>query len=171
MNQVFSPCTRILVWLGATEETIPLAFDLCRHLCQYRRAYGLHTVYPFQDGWEYDSAVAQNRKVLDQDAVCGPALGSPLTGGWFWRRWMDQEVALAKPVIVQCGHCTLPWEDFATALAVIRLVEQTRPSVEVTGCMADTHRLKKHWNRLWRSQPDDFESSILPIQITMGILA
>jgi hypothetical protein len=150
MSKIFGLSTRTLVWLGEDDESVPLAFNLCKHLSKSRRSYGLYSVYPFQDGSDDDPIFAENRIALRQDSVQGPALVALLTRDWFWRRWMIQEVALAKAVVVHCGKYTLLWKELANALAVIRLVERTRSSGEVGGWMANAPRYKAHfWEPAW----------------------
>lgn len=38
---------------------------------------------------------------------------------WFYRRWVVQEVAFAKEIIVQCGHSRASWPEFANTVAFL----------------------------------------------------
>ncbi|KAH9203748.1 hypothetical protein DL95DRAFT_399058, partial [Leptodontidium sp. 2 PMI_412] len=37
---------------------------------------------------------------------------------WFSRRWVIQELALARSASVLFGNCEMPWRDFADAIAL-----------------------------------------------------
>ncbi len=43
------------------------------------------------------------------------ALSRLMTRDWFRRRWVVQEMALAKTAIIYCGSSCVPWSDFAAA--------------------------------------------------------
>lgn len=42
---------------------------------------------------------------------------------WFSRRWVVQEIALAKKATVYCGNDSMPWKDFAIAVELFVEVE------------------------------------------------
>ena len=37
---------------------------------------------------------------------------------WFSRRWIVQELAVARKAILYCGEAKLPWKDFAWAISL-----------------------------------------------------
>lgn len=51
---------------------------------------------------------------------------------WFSRRWIVQEIALAKEARLYCGKKNIPWQDFADAVQLFVSVESA------------THRLSGH---------------------------
>ena len=42
---------------------------------------------------------------------------------WFGRRWVVQEIALARKAVLHCGHCVADWKDFKDAVALFEKTE------------------------------------------------
>jgi hypothetical protein len=68
------------------------------------------------------------------------ALANLLGRDWFTRRWVVQEMALAKRAMVYCGNDAVPWSDLAIAaevfgskwLDILRILDKTtRTSLEM----------------------------------------
>ncbi|RMZ87243.1 hypothetical protein DV736_g5535, partial [Chaetothyriales sp. CBS 134916] len=67
-----------------------------------------------------------------QSATKWLALGNLLTRPWFSRRWVIQEIVLAKKAVVYCGRDSIDWDDFADAVQLFVKVESaTRKVSEV----------------------------------------
>lgn len=58
---------------------------------------------------------------------------------WFDRPWIQQEVRLAKEVLITCGRCTATWEDFYSATCVIFF----KPSSRRFDSRADSSLIRK----------------------------
>ena len=51
-----------------------------------------------------------------------------MTKPWFSRRWVIQEIALAKRATIHCGTHQIPWSDFAEAVA---LFQEVKPEAQI----------------------------------------
>lgn len=51
-----------------------------------------------------------------------------LRNEWFGRRWVVQEIALAKKATVHCGHRHVPWTDVSDAISLYGSYESSTPS-------------------------------------------
>jgi len=101
MEEIYSKANRVLIWLGIPEpgpsSATALAFDCISQMCDLSLFDALTTD-------------AENWPLLE-------ALGKLMKNAWFSRRWVVQELALAKQVTVHCGSYKINWVDFADAIA------------------------------------------------------
>jgi hypothetical protein len=71
----------------------------------------------------------------ESSAQCWHALAELMTNQWFSRRWVIQELVLARNATVHCGDQVVHWSDFADAVALFvtkfeqikQLFPQSRP--------------------------------------------
>jgi hypothetical protein len=92
--------------------------------------------------WQFDT-LCKDKKMAKQWA----ALLSLMRKPWFSRRWVVQEIALAKDATIYCGKGHIKWRDFADAVALFVEVEDA------------THRLTEvmKQNEVYNHIPDFFE--------------
>lgn len=81
------------------------------------------------------------------------ALGELMRDRWFSRRWVVQEIALAKEATVHCGGKIVRWTDFADAASVLVSYQETIKS------LFDLSEWREGWNTL--GDVDSFGASIL----------
>lgn len=97
MGQIFHAASNVCIWLGpaSVEEQSRDAIEFIPKMLDF--------------------------KTLDQtlkDKINKPlwlALSRLMARDWWQRRWMVQEMALARTATVYCGSSRVPWSDFAAA--------------------------------------------------------
>lgn len=97
MEEIYSKATRVLIWLGEPKNFTLDAFKCIRLLCDLSLFEGL-----FED--------VESPPLLH-------ALGQLMKDVWFSRRWVVQELAMAKEASLHCGRENIHWVDFADAIA------------------------------------------------------
>ncbi|KAH7317303.1 heterokaryon incompatibility protein-domain-containing protein [Rhexocercosporidium sp. MPI-PUGE-AT-0058] len=75
--------------------------------------------------------------LLRKESSLSKAFDILLCRSWFGRLWILQEVAVARDVLIMCGHIQLPWEDFGRALEHI-----TAGSEKTTSAVKRAARIK-----------------------------
>jgi hypothetical protein len=103
MALIYSRATQVCVWLGEQDEDSNVAIRFIK-----------------------DDIL----KFENFDAVCSKgnadrwrALLMLMQRPWFSRRWVVQEIALARRATVYCGSDEIPWNDFAVAVELFVEVE------------------------------------------------
>ncbi|CAD0094765.1 unnamed protein product [Aureobasidium vineae] len=97
MSIIFNSATHVRVWLGPKDEDSELAFKFvgnCLASDEFDRAMR-------------DPHVSKDIK----------ALVSLMKRPWFSRRWIVQEIAVAKKATLHCGEKVLPWHEFADVIS------------------------------------------------------
>ncbi len=140
MANVFHEAVNVCVWLGEKTEDSDRAMGFIRRNLDFDRS---HTPDDEQGS------------VVDFQAFC-----SLMRRPWFGRRWIVQEIALAKAATIHCGETTVPWSDFADAVDLFvssnRIVQRshTKPNylggIEALGA----YRLVRTTNKLFRKSND-----------------
>lgn len=98
MHLIYNKAKSVCIWLDPSDETSESAMDFVKDLLN------LHTFdRVFQD--------AGNVHLLATFAHL-------LRREWFGRRWVVQELAVARAARLYCGSKYVPWEDFAGAVAL-----------------------------------------------------
>lgn len=100
MAEIYSHATRVCIWLGA--DTKP---GESKKACDF-----VNTVTQFD---HFDELVVDNDMTEQWDAFC-----SLLKRPWFSRRWIVQEIAVARGAIMYCGTGEVNWNDFADAVSL-----------------------------------------------------
>jgi hypothetical protein len=113
------------------------------------------------------------------------ALFDLMTRPWFSRRWVIQEIALAKRATIHCGKAAIKWRDFANAVALfgsrhrqISGVLKSSPAFhnapdilgDVTALGA--HRLVQESSNLFRKSDDGkIQEHLLPLETLVSTLS
>ncbi|KAL2828452.1 heterokaryon incompatibility protein-domain-containing protein [Aspergillus cavernicola] len=98
MTRIYNNARGVCVWLGEADRESTRAIDFIRYQLQ-------------QD--DSDS-------LMEDEQLAGEwaALSRLIRRPWFSRRWIIQEIALARSATVHCGPESMPWDDFADAIAL-----------------------------------------------------
>lgn len=98
MSGIYSDADNVCIWLGARDDYSSLAMQL---LPKIRNL----------DDFEHN---------VDKNTTCDEwaALIQLMGREWFTRRWVVQEIALARKATVHCGSHTTTWVDFSEAIAL-----------------------------------------------------
>ena len=97
MSRIYNRANQVCVWLGAETETSPFAFK-------------------FVSGGFRQLALAETK--CEQWI----ALAELMQRKWFSRRWVLQEIIMAKQATLCCGTDQIRWEDFAEAVALFEVM-------------------------------------------------
>lgn len=96
MEEIYSKAQRVLIWLGEPEPSTEMAFELIEEMCNLRR---LDFLITSDNEAKWDALADLERNV------------------WFSRRWVVQEIALAREASLHSGRHSVHWDDFADAIA------------------------------------------------------
>jgi Heterokaryon incompatibility protein (HET) len=102
MAKIYHEARNVRVWLGESSEDSPAALALIRKLL-YLRQY--------------------NRVVETTSCEEWKALAELMKRPWFSRRWVVQEIALARQATLHCGEYHIPWPEFADAVELFKELE------------------------------------------------
>ena len=97
MADIYQTATHVCVWLGPPSEDSSIALDFISRVVNLDEFDLLVT----------DSSAAKH----------WGALSSLMKRKWFSRRWVVQEIALAKRATLYCGSAEADWSDFAVAVS------------------------------------------------------
>ncbi|KAF1953868.1 hypothetical protein CC80DRAFT_537139 [Byssothecium circinans] len=104
MSEIYGEAKSVCVWLGEGDDDSRMAFDFIQN---------------------------EVTKLEDFDKLCESpdaapkwnAMFSLMKRPWFSRRWIVQEIALAREARLYCGRKNIPWQDFADAVQLFVSVE------------------------------------------------
>ena len=104
LNEIYGRATNVCIWLGEGNEESQKALHFIR---------------------------TEVLSLWDFDTLCGKlehadhwlALINLMKRPWFSRRWVVQEISLAKSGILYCGRDWIDWQDFADAVSLFVEVE------------------------------------------------
>lgn len=98
MHEVYNRAKHVCVWLGASEANDSRAMKFVSKMVN------LEYFHKFMnsDGGEEELA----------------SLAELLQKPWWNRRWIVQEIAVARDATIFCGNDQLPWKDFAKAISL-----------------------------------------------------
>ncbi|KAF4995911.1 hypothetical protein FDECE_12640 [Fusarium decemcellulare] len=125
MNQIYRRADRVIIWLGkiADRDQIQRGADLVKLYAQL----ATHQVLGIIQGQElFDINNARPEplerhglpSLTQQDAE---SLISVYRSSWFHRRWILQEVALAREAEVLWGDISVPWDDLGMVATFLQL--------------------------------------------------
>ncbi|MCJ1451337.1 hypothetical protein MMC28_001673 [Mycoblastus sanguinarius] len=103
MAKVYSRATNVCVWLGESSKDSDLALNFISRIVNLD---------------DFDRLVV-DRRTPEEWA----ALSSLMKREWFSRRWVVQEIALAKRATLYCGEDYVGWADFADAVSLFEAAE------------------------------------------------
>ena len=104
MSEIYGQARNVCVWLGDEDKYTKSAFDFIQK-----------EVVQLQD---FDK-ICNNPAKSDMWNAMLNVMKRP----WFSRRWVVQEIALAREATIYCGRRQLPWKDFADAVQLMVEVE------------------------------------------------
>ncbi|KAH0339263.1 HET-domain-containing protein, partial [Aureobasidium melanogenum] len=97
MSIIFNSATTVRVWLGPDDSDSALAFEFVRKCL---------------DSDVFDRAMRDPHVSKDIKALV-----SLMKRSWFSRRWIVQEIAVAREAVLHCGDQKLPWHEFADVIS------------------------------------------------------
>jgi hypothetical protein len=113
MAQIYSEAKSVFVWLGEARDKSTEALNFIKN-----RVLNIK---------EFDTLVMDERVSLEW-----AALNALMKREWFSRRWVVQEIALARDAELLCGDRTINWLEFADAVSLFNQVEtQSRALTEL----------------------------------------
>ncbi len=112
MDGVYSGASEVCVWLGDAGENSGLALSFISRVVNLD---------------DFDRLVADPRTPHEW-----AALSDLMKREWFSRRWVVQEIALAKAARLYCGDASADWSDFAVAVSLFEAVETEDRSISKT---------------------------------------
>lgn len=128
MSRIHTRAKQVCIWLGDGDKSSELAIDFVDNkIMDLRNFDSLSDDGQYADHWK--------------------ALMELMSRQWFSRRWVIQEIALARKAVIYCGKDSIPWRKFAVAVELFVEVENA------------THRLSEMMRRdeKFRHVPGWFE--------------
>ena len=101
MSEIYENAEKVDVWLGDEEHDSQMALDFIKN--------------EIVDLDRFDELVKGKNTISTEK---WRALTALLTREWFERRWVVQEIALAKKAELYCGKDSVLWTDFTIAVAM-----------------------------------------------------
>jgi len=98
MAEIYNSAANVCVWLGPGLKQTDIAMDFIQEIVNLEK---------------FDSLIKQSESIPKWEA-----LTDLMKCEWFSRRWVVQEVALARRATVHCGSKIVHWNDFADAVAL-----------------------------------------------------
>jgi hypothetical protein len=98
MAQIYRKSARVCVWLGPAEPVSYLALSFIKEIINPDKLDDLLNESKYLPSWD--------------------ALLELLKWSWFSRRWVIQELALAKQATVHCGSQDVHWSDLKDAIGI-----------------------------------------------------
>jgi hypothetical protein len=113
MAKIYGDADLVYVWLGGEENRSKEAIKFIQN-----RVLNLN---------DFDDLVKDKRTSKEWNALL-----ALMQRDWFSRRWIVQEIALAKDAVILCGNDSIKWLDFADAISLFNEVEaRTRGLSEI----------------------------------------
>jgi hypothetical protein len=119
MPAIYSTATHVYIWLGSPDP-------------DGRSARAMDFIPELVQQYDVDELItpANTKKWLDLLVL--------MRSSWFTRRWVIQELALARDAIVHCGTKRVHWDDFSVAISLLvirfekirRLFQASQDSME-----------------------------------------
>ncbi|KAN0102657.1 Heterokaryon incompatibility protein (HET) domain containing protein [Hyaloscypha variabilis] len=111
MKDVYHDATEVWIWLGAgkneQEKTeIKKTFEFMREILDFEKLDAIINTDSNRDAWQTN---------IDNLKLVVKLIKNP----WFGRRWIIQELALAKIATIRWDTQTLLWSEFADAMALL----------------------------------------------------
>ena len=103
MSSIYGEARKVIIWLGEKGDSSDVAFQFIPSLLNFQKFGNLIKDPKSHGAWD--------------------ALKSLMMRDWFARRWIIQEIALAKEAEIFCGDDRLDWKDFADAISLFTLSE------------------------------------------------
>lgn len=115
MRDIYRRASQVVVWLGEADRIAQAAFKYLQKI-----------ICALTNGTDEDfQARAKIQNIFDIDSY--DALVALLERDWFHRRWIVQEICLARTAVMICGQLSLLYDDFHHAVLAIVDTEGKRP--------------------------------------------
>lgn len=99
MAEIYNSASNVCIWLGDADPRSPSAMQLARRIMNFQK---------------FDAMISNHSTKSEWRDLIG-IMRSP----WFSRRWIIQEVALARNASVHCGTHVIHWDDFSDAVTLL----------------------------------------------------
>jgi hypothetical protein len=106
-QEIFNRASNVIVWLGTEKATSRTAFKFIPKVLDMN---------------DFDKLVKE-----ESNNQCWDALAELMRNPLFSRRWLIQELAVARNAVLHCGPHTIQWSDFSDAVA---LFEANLPEIQ-----------------------------------------
>jgi hypothetical protein len=106
MGTIFHGACSVQVWLGEAKDDSDAAMMFVKNL-------GMQSFC--------DEILKNMETSVMKDPVLWRAIALLMERPWFRRRWVIQEIAFARDVIVQCGGFRATWEELSKAVEFLQL--------------------------------------------------
>ena len=103
MSRIYAGADNVCVWLGDEKEDSNIAMQFVSRVVNLD---------------DFDRLI-----IDDKNKTEWFAMSNLMKRDWFSRRWVVQEIALAKRATVYCGEKDVDWADFADAISLFEAVE------------------------------------------------
>ena len=103
MAEVYQKADHVCIWLGPADAQSDMALDFISRVINLN---------------DFDRLVTDTTAARDW-----AALTSLMKRKWFNRRWVIQEIALAREATLYCGGADVKWSDFAVAVSLFEAAE------------------------------------------------
>lgn len=111
MRQIYNQASHVVVWLGPEADNSLVGMLLAKNLLRaYHQRASTGDLRQYQHLQDVGLSAVYNLPAY-RDGRDFVALFKLFDRAWFERGWVVQEVASAKTVTIQCGTCTLNFED------------------------------------------------------------
>lgn len=104
MSEIYSAATRVCVWLGPADADSTWAMSFMK--------YDLLQLQDFDKLYEDKEAIMKWHALLKL-----------MKRPWFSRRWVVQEIVMARDAMIYCGSDSLPWTKFAETVQLFLEIE------------------------------------------------
>ena len=120
--RIFQDATTVLGWLGAADKDTVRAFEIIHELSQHVNSIVGFATKDVVKEIPKTLRLQLGQKYLSNNSTAD-VIGSIFNRDWFNRRWILQEVILARDVIVQCGKHTLHWDTLVRASLALDVMQ------------------------------------------------
>jgi hypothetical protein len=103
MSRIYNGAEQVCVWLGEDNDDSTMAFSFIHEIMQL-------------ENFDSISEKSENAKKWQSLLLL-------MQRPWFSRRWVVQEIALARAATIYCGNDNIPWQQFAVAVELFVEVE------------------------------------------------
>ena len=104
MDRIYGGATNVCIWIGQSYENSDDAIDFISN--------------KILNVWDFDRLCQDELETNSWGALI-----NLMRRDWFSRRWVVQEIALAKRGTLHCGNKCIDWQDFADAVSLFVHVE------------------------------------------------
>ncbi|KAK5660777.1 hypothetical protein OQA88_12144 [Cercophora sp. LCS_1] len=111
MGDIYSLAAHVIVWLGPEDDDAGAAME---HIENWYAALDKHRISDTADKFDMFSVVEELEDPFDEDKFA--AVTSLLKRPWWFRKWIIQEVFMAKEITLLIGMHVFSWHHFKTVV-------------------------------------------------------